>query len=99
VEAHSYPIREIAARLHHRLVQIHPFPNGNGRLARTYADVLLFAHGEQRFTWGYNDLLAPGASRERYIAALRAADGHDYEPLFRFLDVVKARGSTPDRGA
>ena len=30
----SYRVAEIAARCHHRLVQIHPFPNGNGRFAR-----------------------------------------------------------------
>jgi len=85
LDAHSYPLREVAARLHHRLVQIHPFPNGNGRLARTYADLLLFTRGEARFTWGDSDLIAPGVARERYIAALRAADGHDYVPLFEFL--------------
>ncbi|MGE0031280.1 MAG: mobile mystery protein B [Steroidobacteraceae bacterium] len=87
LEAHSYPIREIAARLHHRLVQIHPFANGNGRLARTYADVLLFTHGEARFRWGDNDLIAPGVAREQYIAALRAAVARDYGPLLRFLDI------------
>lgn len=87
LEAHSYPIREVAARLHHRLVQIHPFPNGNGRVARTYADLLLFTRGEARFRWGAGDLGAAGDVRERYIAALRAADGRDYEPLFRFLEV------------
>jgi len=87
LEAHSHPIREIAARLHHRLVQIHPFPNGNGRLARTYADVLLFTHDEARFRWGDSDLIAPGAARVRYLAALRAADGRDYGPLFEFLDM------------
>lgn len=87
LDAHSYPIREVAARLHHRLVQIHPFPNGNGRVARTYADLLLFNQGEERFRWGEGDLIAPGDVRERYIAALRAADGRDYGPLLRFLEV------------
>ncbi|MGH8130415.1 MAG: mobile mystery protein B [Steroidobacteraceae bacterium] len=87
LEAHSYPLRGIAARLHHRLVQIHPFPNGNGRVARTYADLLLFTQGEERFHWGAGDLVAPGDVRERYIAALRAADGHDYDPLLNFLEV------------
>jgi Fic-DOC domain mobile mystery protein B len=86
VDGHSYPIREVAARLHHRLVQIHPFPNGNGRLARTYADLLLFSQGEERFRWGEGDLVAQGNVRERYIAALRAADARDYGPLLQFLD-------------
>jgi Fic-DOC domain mobile mystery protein B len=87
VDGHSYPIREVAARLHHRLVQIHPFPNGNGRLARTYADLLLFSQGEERFRWGDGELIAPGVARERYIAALRAADGRDYGLLFEFLGI------------
>jgi Fic-DOC domain mobile mystery protein B len=30
----SMPLEEIAARFHHRLTLIHPFPNGNGRHAR-----------------------------------------------------------------
>ncbi len=68
-------------------MQIHPFPNGNGRVARTYADLLLSTHDEERFHWGAGDLVQPGEVRERYIAALRAADGRDYRPLLRFLDV------------
>ncbi len=87
LEAHSYPIREIAARLHHRLVQIHPFPNGNGRVARTFTDLLLYSHGEERFRWGEGNLVADGTVRDRYVAALRAADGRDYGPLLRFLEV------------
>jgi fido (protein-threonine AMPylation protein) len=30
IEYESYPSHQIALRFHHRLVQIHPFPNGNG---------------------------------------------------------------------
>lgn len=37
-----------------------------------------------RFAWY---LIAPGAARERYIEALRAADGRDYGPLFEFLEI------------
>jgi hypothetical protein len=37
IEYKSYPPDEIAVRFHHRLVQIHPFPNGNGRHARLLA--------------------------------------------------------------
>lgn len=43
---------EIAVRFHHRLVWIHPFPNGNGRHARMAADLLAIALGRPRFTWG-----------------------------------------------
>jgi Fic-DOC domain mobile mystery protein B len=79
-------IAEIAARFHHRLVYIHPFPNGNGRFSRTIADSLLFQAGQDRFAWGA-DLDHTGDARARYIAALRAADARDYGPLFRLLGV------------
>ena len=85
VQNHAYPVREIAARFHHRLVMIHPFPNGNGRFARLMADLLLAGHGEPPFAWGAGDLSAPDDIRQRYIAALRAADGNDYGPLFTFV--------------
>ena len=39
---HIFSLEEIAVRLHHRLVYIHPFPNGNGRHARLVADAYLF---------------------------------------------------------
>ena len=39
----SLPLDEIAVRFHHRLVAIHPFPNGNGRHARLIADLLVAA--------------------------------------------------------
>jgi Fic-DOC domain mobile mystery protein B len=38
IEYNTYLPDEIAVRFHHRLVQIHPFPNGNGRHARLMAD-------------------------------------------------------------
>jgi Fic-DOC domain mobile mystery protein B len=39
IDQKEMPFEEIAARLHHRLVWIHPFPNGNGRHARIYTDM------------------------------------------------------------
>jgi Fic-DOC domain mobile mystery protein B len=66
---------ELAIRLHHRLVEIHPFPNGNGRHARLFADLLLIKHfGTDRLPWGGRDLVASGENRNRYLAALREAD-------------------------
>lgn len=85
MEAGTYPLDEAAARLHHRLVAIHPFPNGNGRHARMVADALLAKEGAPRFTWGRDSLYANGEVRRRYIAALRAADGHDTGPLLEFV--------------
>jgi Fic-DOC domain mobile mystery protein B len=79
------PIDEIAARFHHRLVSIHPFPNGNGRHARLLTDLLLAANGAQPFPWGRGDLEHAGEARERYLAALRAADARDFAPLLAFV--------------
>jgi len=81
----SYSIDEIAARFHHRLVSIHPFANGNGRHARLMTDLLLEEHGAPRFSWGQNSSEAAETIRQQYIAALRAADGKDYQPLFNFV--------------
>ncbi len=82
----TYAPDEIAARFHHRLVAIHPFPNGNGRHARLITDLLLEKRLDRpRFTWGSTDLEQPGAARQRYIAALQAADRGDYAPLLAFV--------------
>ena len=65
---------EIAVRLHHRLVWIHAFPNGNGRHARLAADLLVAAEGGRPFTWGGARIQDRGEARHRYLAALRAVD-------------------------
>jgi Fic-DOC domain mobile mystery protein B len=75
---------ELAVRLHHRLVAIHPFPNGNGRHARLMADVLIERLGQPAFSWGSGRIAETGAPRGSYIAALRAADAHDIAPLLLF---------------
>ncbi|MBC6428546.1 MAG: mobile mystery protein B [Cellvibrionales bacterium] len=78
---------EAGARFHHRLVQIHPFPNGNGRHARIAADIYLadyFEHPPIAWASGL-DLQGDNARREAYIAALRAADAGDFEPLLKFV--------------
>ena len=85
IEHGTYEPDEIVARFHHRLVWIHPFPNGNGRHARTAADLLLVAMGRPRFTWGRENLVDAGETRHAYVDALRAADAHDYGPLLTFV--------------
>ena len=84
LENATYPPDEIAVRLHHRLAAIHPFANGNGRHARLMADLLVERLGGEAFTWGGGSLSDAGELRARYIAALRAADGHDIAPLLTF---------------
>lgn len=85
IENGTYEPDEIAARFHHRVVQIHPFPNGNGRHARMATDLLLVAMGRARFSWGRVSLVDPGETRQAYVAALRAADNHDIGPLLEFV--------------
>ena len=80
----TYATDEIALRLHHRLVHVHPFPNGNGRHARLMADLLVTRLGGSTFSWGGGQLADTGTLRSNYIAALRSADGHDIAPLLRF---------------
>lgn len=84
IEYKSYSPDEIAVRFHHRLVQIHAFPNGNGRHARLMADLLVMKFGRDRFSWGRASLREAGDVRGRYIAALQAADNRDIGPLLAF---------------
>ncbi len=85
IENETYEPDEIAARFHHRIVWIHCYPNGNGRHGRLATDLLLVALGRPRFSWGRESLADTNETRQRYIAALRAADGHDFAPLLAFV--------------
>lgn len=80
----TYPADETAVRLHHRLVAIHPFPNGNGRCTRLIADLYLRSAGADRLDWGGRDLGTEGDLRSNYLEALRTADAGDYELLLLF---------------
>jgi Fic-DOC domain mobile mystery protein B len=74
----------LAVDFHHQLVSIHPFPNGNGRHARFCADRFAENLGGSPFRWGRDDLQASERARGRYLAALRAADAGNLEPLIEF---------------
>lgn len=80
----------VAAWFHHRLVAIHPFPDGNGRHARLATDLCLRALGHAASRWGRpragrSDGVDPTQVRARYLAALRDADRGDLGPLEEFL--------------
>lgn len=86
LEHGTYNNEEFAARFHHRLVKIHPFPNGNGRHARIMTDVILEkVLGISPVNWGASGLDKDGEHRQRYIQALRAADNNDYQSLIEFV--------------
>ena len=86
-ENDTYPPLEAAARFHHRMVQIHPFANGNGRHARIATDIMLediYKHPPIAWASGF-DLQADNERRDAYIVALRAADAGDIDPLLSFV--------------
>jgi Fic-DOC domain mobile mystery protein B len=81
----TYPAEEVAIRAHHRLVWIHPFRNGNGRLSRLFADLLLLKHfGLTRLPWGGGIPSAASTQRDTYNAALHDADLGDFTALLPF---------------
>lgn len=84
----TYDRLEFAARFHHRLVQIHPFPNGNGRFARLHTNgVLINAMKVRPVIWGQGKRHAIPDNDERrlYIDALRAADAGSIRELILYL--------------
>lgn len=85
INGRIYPLNEIAIRLHHKLVLIHPFPNGNGRHARLMTDIFLLDKGGNPFNWGGTNLTQDSDVRKKYLSALRAADNHDFSLLKTFL--------------
>ena len=67
-----------AAWLHHRFTQIHPFQDGNGRIARALA-TLVFVKA------GWFPLVIRDRDRAQYIAALESADGGDLMSLVKYF--------------
>ena len=67
-----------AAWLHHRFAQIHPFQDGNGRIARALA-TLVFVKA------GWFPLVVRDQERAQYIGALEAADHGDLKPLVEYF--------------
>lgn len=75
---------EIAVHFHHKLVQIHPFPNGNGRISRLMADIIFQKLEGKTLYWGNTNLVNVSEVRKKYINALRKADAGDYSDLIEF---------------
>jgi Fic-DOC domain mobile mystery protein B len=84
VELGTYEPSELAIRFHHRIVAIHPFPNGNGRHGRIASDYLVTSLAQPSFTWGSKLDVDTNELRRRYIAALHDADDGDISGLIEF---------------
>lgn len=82
-EEEGRPPIEVSCRIHHRLVAIHPFENGNGRWARMVANLYLHGKGEPIVQWPNDPRLVREVFKPIYLTALKSADGGDYEPLVK----------------
>ncbi len=85
----TYPWKEIAARFHHRLVQIHAFPNGNGRHARLMTEIILQQYNQPAPNWGIHKptdtIDVEGKIRDEYIGSLQEADSKQFGRLIKFM--------------
>lgn len=69
----------IAATFHYRFIRIHPFDDGNGRMARLLMNMILIKHG-------YTVAVVPVEERSRYINTLERAD--KTEDLAEFITYI-----------
>lgn len=72
-----HPI-ELASIIHHRITNIHPFFDGNGRTSRLVMNIILMQAGFPLVVVMKND-------RKRYYATLSVADKGDYAPFVNFI--------------
>tara|TARA_B100000809_G_C15064646_1_gene503731 strand:- start:104 stop:700 length:597 start_codon:yes stop_codon:yes gene_type:complete len=78
--------KQLAITFHHRLIQIHCYPNGNGRHGRIMADLIVEKlYKMKRLEWVTKDMLHEGEARTIYIDAMKSADDNNYKPLFSLI--------------
>lgn len=76
-EKNNYHVIELSSLLHHKLVAIHPFWDGNGRVARIIMNILIMHAGYPMTIILKND-------RRRYYRVLSEADKNNYKNLCEF---------------
>ena len=72
-----HPI-ELASIIHHKLVYIHPFFDGNGRTSRLIMNIILMQTG-------FPLVVVMKSDRKRYYSALSSADKGDYKIFINFI--------------
>jgi Fic family protein len=77
VESRKHPI-ETASFLHHRFVEIHPFSDGNGRVARLLTNLYLIARN-------YPPVVLKKEERGKYYKLLKAAEAGNLGPFVNFI--------------
>ena len=80
----AYDADELAIRFHHRLVAIHPFPNGNGRHSRVAANYLVQSLGRKPFSWGAGLAVDTKGLRAAYLQSLAHADQGEIAEMIAF---------------
>lgn len=68
----------IAALFHHKLVEIHPFDDGNGRMTRLLTNFILLK-------FGYPVSVIKQENRRQYYAALSQADNGEVIPIIEII--------------
>ena len=63
-KAKTHPVR-LAAKAHHKLLTISPFPKHNGKVARLFMNLILLRHG-------YPPAVIHATERQRYYEALKS---------------------------
>ena len=91
----AYPAEEIAVRFHHRLVAIHPFPNGNGRHARLIADMLIMRNGRATLHMGQRQSARYGGNTEALHRGAQGCGCARYRPLAGLRAIVERTDSLP----
>jgi Fic-DOC domain mobile mystery protein B len=89
IEAGKMDWDEISAELHHRLVWIHPFPNGNGRTTRIFTEFVQRRNEQAVTSWMESLKDNPLERRKCYINALKKADTGDFSALIEFMKEKK----------
>lgn len=73
-----------AAWLHHAFTLVHPFTDGNGRVARCLATLVFLKHD-------WFPLVVTRSDRDEYIAALRQADKGDLRSLINLFVILQGK--------
>lgn len=74
----NFNIVELASMIHHKIVYIHPFFDGNGRISRIIMNLLLMQYGFPLVIILKND-------RKKYYKVLSNADRENYKPMVQFI--------------
>ena len=81
LESPTLPPVTLAARLHHDFVLIHPFDDGNGRVARLLVNYVLMRAG-------FLPLIVRTGDKANYLTALQLADAGDLQPLTEYMEAL-----------